>query len=83
MVMLYDYHHGKDFIDDPVKSRMYPIDRSNVDKYIQIFGRQQWQQIDFRKFSKVLNPNIKQYDFGLDAVLAQFPEVKPQVDESF
>jgi len=30
-------------------------------------------KIDFTKFSKVLNPTMKEYDFSLEAILQQLP----------
>ncbi|SHO49666.1 ABC transporter substrate-binding protein [Desulfopila aestuarii] len=78
MVMLNDYHHGIDFIDDPWKTSMFSIDATNVGKYLQIFGKQDWRQIDFRKFSKAYTPALKRYDFSLEAVIQQIESQKPQ-----
>jgi ABC-type sugar transport system substrate-binding protein len=72
LVLLHDYHHGKDFIDEEVKSEMYSIDSSNVAKYLDIFGEQKWNKIDFSRFSKVLNQNLQKYNFSLETVLQQF-----------
>ncbi len=72
MVLLHDYHHGKDFMSDTVETAMYPIDKSNVEKYMKIFGKQEWNKIDFRKFSKVRNKSLDKYDFSLQTVLQQF-----------
>lgn len=72
MVMIYDYHHGRDFISDPVETRMFSIDASNIQKFSRVFGIQDWEKIDFRQFSKTHNPKLEHYDFSLDAVLKQF-----------
>ncbi len=32
MVLIHDYHHGRDFISDPIETAMYSIDKSNVEK---------------------------------------------------
>ena len=72
MVLLHDYHHGKDFISDPIETKMYSIDKRNVEKYSKTFVKQQWSKIDFKKFSKVHNPHLERYDFSLEAVLQQF-----------
>lgn len=72
IVLLYDYHHDKDFISDPIETAMYSIDKSNVEKFLKVFGKQEWDKIDFKKFSKVHNPALKKYDFSLKSVLQQF-----------
>ena len=72
MVLLHDYHHGKDFISDTIETSMYSIDQSNVEKYLTVFGKQEWKKIDFKEFSKVHNSTLKSYDFSLEAVLQQF-----------
>jgi len=72
MVLIHDYHHGRDFISNPIETAMYSIDKSNVEKFTKVFGEQQWNKIDFKKFSKVHNSNLKKYDFSLEAVLQQF-----------
>ncbi|MCP4162101.1 MAG: substrate-binding domain-containing protein [Deltaproteobacteria bacterium] len=72
MVLIHDYHHGKDFINEPLKTTMHSIDKSNVDKLKHVFGKQEWEKIDFKKFSKIHNPDLKKYNFNLKAVLQQF-----------
>lgn len=72
MVLIHDYHHGKDFFPDTIKTYMYSIDKTNIDKYLTVFGNQNWNKIDFKKFSKVYNPTLKSYDFSLHAVFKQF-----------
>ncbi len=72
-VLLHDYFKGKDFISESgqMKSKMNPITKSGVHSYLKKLNREKWHQIDFRKFSKVLNPKIKKYNFGLSALLQQ------------
>ena len=74
LVLLYDRHHGKDFIDEGVQLQykiFAAIDRQNIDPFLSKFGDRNWRKIDFSKFSKVLNPNICRYDFNLEALLKQ------------
>ena len=58
LVLLYDYHHGKDFAAGGTQLQ-YPIfsalDRENVTKYLDQFGKSDWGKVDFTRFSKVLN----------------------------
>ena len=77
MVMLYDYHHGKDFAESEglnIQSRMNIIDQSNVEDYLKYFKDRKWEKIDFKKLSKVLNPKIKKYDFSLNTILKQLKQ---------
>ncbi|WP_028864024.1 ABC transporter substrate-binding protein [Psychromonas aquimarina] len=74
LVLLYDYHNGKDFVEEGAVLDMKifdPLDSKNIDQYLQKFASQQWDKIDFRKFSKVLNPNIIKYNFSASALLEQ------------
>lgn len=71
LVLIHDYHHGKDFGNRSMESNMYPIIASNADIYQQAFNRKNWGKIDFTRFSKVLNPTLKDYNFSLNAVLKQ------------
>jgi len=74
LVMLYDYHHGIDFIDDDSSGGSYSLNRENLDAYLQLFGSGDWQQIDFTRFSKVLSPEINVYNLNFDGIMAQFAE---------
>ena len=68
-ILLYDYLHGRDFIDDTGSVIKIPhglITRSNVDRFAAV---NDWQHIDFSSFSKVRNPKRVRYDFSIEAVL--------------
>ncbi len=71
LVLLYDYNHSKDFAV-PGPELQYQIfsalDHENVGQYLQQFGKGDWRGIDFKKFSKVLNPDVADYQFDLDAL---------------
>jgi ABC-type sugar transport system substrate-binding protein len=74
LVLLRDYHDGIDFAHDGLEV-VFPmgiIDHSNVDDYLRHFGDQRWDKIDFRRFSRSLNPKLKSYEFTLQKVLEQF-----------
>lgn len=71
MVYLYDYHHGRDFISEG-KSLHYSaelVSKESATDYINLSDKNNWQQIDFSSFSKVLNPKVKTYDFSPSAML--------------
>ena len=74
LVMLYDYHHGRDFADEGLQLQRQifgVLHTGNIDQFLTHFGDRNWGKIDFTQFSKVLNPAIKKYDFSLDAILKQ------------
>jgi len=71
LVLINDYHHGIDFISfgKTIRSRMQVISKRNVQSYLRQLGDKNWEDIDFRRFSKVYNPKLKTYDFSLKAIL--------------
>ena len=75
LVMIYDYHHGRDFADEglelerPMFAEFTPL---LADRYIQQFSGG-FDSIDFGRYSKVKNPQLKRYNFGF----AQLLEAKP------
>ncbi len=72
-VMIHDYFNGKDFARYglQVRSKMYPITRRNADAYLQKLKSKNWHRINFKSFSRVYNPRIGKYDFGLSTLLLQ------------
>ncbi len=78
MVMIYDYANGVDFADSEgvsMKSRMGVITSKNVANFEKNLGDRSFEKIDkvdFKKFSKAMNPGMKKYSFDLDNILKQF-----------
>lgn len=71
LVMLYDLHHGHDFADEGVELRrpmFTAFDQAMSERFLQRFG-DAIADLDFRPFSKVLNPKLKRYDFRFGQVL--------------
>jgi ABC-type sugar transport system substrate-binding protein len=73
LVLLYDYHHGRDFASERLdwRTELVALTRDNVDEYLRILEDGNWEKIDFRAFSKVANPTLKHYDFSLQALFKQ------------
>nr|WP_319393277.1 ABC transporter substrate-binding protein [uncultured Desulfobacter sp.] len=74
-VLLYDYWHGKNFAQDigvQIRSKMSSLNQGNIQAYIQLFGDGNWEAVDFTKFSKVLNPDLRNYSFDLQTIFSQF-----------
>ena len=74
LILLYDYHWGKDFAQEGVQLKMKifeVFDAENIDNYLSKFGDENWGEINFTAFSKVLNPSVQTYNFSLKAFLSQ------------
>ncbi len=73
LVMLYDYHHGYDFIERGgpiVRKKIFSvIDSGNVNHFLRRFGMRDWNKIDFKRFSKAYNDTLNEYDFSVDALI--------------
>ncbi len=70
LVVLYDYEHGIDFRPFEMKADLFgTITSHNVNEYMTQLGRQNWEKIDFLKFTKKHNTAIKSYNFSLNKVL--------------
>lgn len=81
LVMLYDYHHGLDFMDDGGEaSGGLSLTRKNLAEYQQLFASGDWQQIDFTRFSKVLSPDVHNYSLTFSEIMAQFVQEPKQSD---
>ncbi len=76
LVLLHDYHRGKDFAetegDVQLQHKIFgALHAGNIDDFVEKFGSRDWGKIDFTRFSKVFNPGMTRYEFGLDALLKQ------------
>ncbi len=79
LVMLYDYHNGKDFADEGMeltKSMFILFSKEDLSRFRFLFGDVNFAQTNFRKFSKVLNPSIKSYHFSFTQLMSQTEEKK-------
>jgi ABC-type sugar transport system substrate-binding protein len=81
MVLLCDYHHGIDFASERIdwRSEMLPLTKETVGNYLKYFGTGHWRKIDFRRFSKFYNRDLKSYNLSVKALLAESKaaEAKP------
>ncbi|MFZ6758255.1 ABC transporter substrate-binding protein [Undibacterium sp. Ji50W] len=72
LVMLYDYHHGKDFIKEGLeleRSMFILFTPEEARRFEGMFGDMNFSRVDFKKFSKVLNPAVKKYNFSFRQLL--------------
>jgi len=71
LVMIYDYHHGRDFADEglelrrPMFAEFTPL---LADRYIERFSGG-FDGVDFSRYSKVKNPKLRRYNFGFAQLL--------------
>lgn len=71
LVMLFDYHHGRDFADEGLQLErpMFVLfTPAMADKFEARFG-QGYDSVDFRRHSKVLNPVAIRYSFEFAPLL--------------
>lgn len=72
LVMLYDYHHGRDFADEGLEldqSMFASFTPRLADRFLERYGDMHFERIDFKRYSKVLNPSLKRYDFNFEQLL--------------
>lgn len=68
LVMLYDYHHGKDFARgglEQVAPLFVLLDEERAQRFLSRFGDEDFSSVDFRSFSRHLNPQLRSYQFSL------------------
>lgn len=68
LVMLYDYHHGKDFKRQGLELReplFVLLDEERAQRFLTRFGTEDFSAVDFRQFSLYLHPEQRRYRFSL------------------
>ncbi|HEX4333863.1 MAG TPA: ABC transporter substrate-binding protein [Usitatibacter sp.] len=71
LVMLYDYAHGHDFASEGLdldRSMFTNFDARSAEVYLARFG-ENFDAVDFRRYSKALNPKLARYDFDFGQLL--------------
>lgn len=72
LVMLFDYHHGKDFRHEGLEQRLpmfMLFDEERARRFLAHFEDEDFSAIDFRQFSKHLQPLLRRYQFSLLSAL--------------
>ncbi|MHC5068479.1 MAG: ABC transporter substrate-binding protein [Planctomycetota bacterium] len=73
-ILLHDYLHGIDFVNDIGTVSILPsevIDQQRATDILTLLGDLDWSRIDFKRFSKVHNPELTRYRFNIDTALEQ------------
>lgn len=83
LILAHDHHRGHDFADDlgvDFHSRYTPVTAANAKDYLATIADADWSKVDFRRFSKVHNPDLQTYRWPLDAVFAQLKAARKKGD---
>jgi ABC-type sugar transport system substrate-binding protein len=75
LVLIHDYHHGRDFADEGIELQrpMFAAFTPRLaDRYIERFSNG-FDSVDFSRYSKVRNPQLRRYDFGFVQLLEAEP----------
>lgn len=70
VVMLYDHHHGRARGPSMALSRYVVLTRENSRDYELFFDEARWREIGFSRFSRAANPELAEYEFSVDTILA-------------
>jgi ABC-type sugar transport system substrate-binding protein len=84
LAMLYDYHHGIDFDSETryvYHSEPHVVTKQNAAEFKKYFLPDDWNDIDFKHLTKKHNPDIKEYDFSLEAVQTILEQQKEQPEQ--
>ena len=74
LVLLHDYYHGKDFADTigtQIRAPFHAITQANVQQLKLVTQPEHFARIDFKTFSRVYNPELTAYHFGIEPVMSQ------------
>ncbi|WP_286239103.1 ABC transporter substrate-binding protein [Neptuniibacter halophilus] len=77
LISVHDYLKGHDFANSEglkMKTDMSLLSAENYQRYARLIEPATWSRIDFKRFSKVYNPQLKNYDFSLPSVLRSVSE---------
>lgn len=75
LIAIYDYAKGHDFAPTngiEMKPEVFGVlDAANVETYLRKYnyGDGNWSKVDFARFSRTKNPEMKKYDFSLKALM--------------
>jgi ABC-type sugar transport system substrate-binding protein len=71
IVMIYDYAHGRDFKDEGLEldRPMFTLfDDASAQRFLELYS-DGFGRIDFRRYSKALNPGLRKYNFDFGQLL--------------
>ncbi|MET4028280.1 ABC-type sugar transport system substrate-binding protein [Marinobacter sp. MBR-99] len=76
LLLIHDYHHGYDFAEGgrsaALSYQFEPATADNVHLIERMLAPEHWQALDFRQFSRALNPELREQDFSAEQLMDQF-----------
>ena len=79
LILLYDYQYGHDFADDlgvEFHTVYLTITADNAQTYLDSDTDTNWNEVDFKRYSKTYNPGLKKYRWPLEDILKQLRTTK-------
>ena len=68
VTLIHDYHNGIDFDDSVYLNKVTMMDKAFSIKFLENFKEGDWDAIDFTKYSKAENADLKQYELSFNAI---------------
>ena len=68
VTLIHDYHNGIDFDSSVYLNKVTLMDKASSGKFLHHFATKNWDIIDFKRYSKAENQNLKRYDFSFGAI---------------
>lgn len=76
LLLVHDYHHGYDFAEGrrsaALRYQFEPATADNVHLVERMLAPENWKALDFRQFSRALNPQLREQDFSAEQLMDQF-----------
>jgi ABC-type sugar transport system substrate-binding protein len=74
LILAHDFHHGFDFVEQTgvrINTPLKVMNADNIERYKDMLDPGFWEKVDFRKYSKKYNPQLKAYDFSVEQFITQ------------
>jgi hypothetical protein len=71
LTMLHDHHQGQTLEQPRSRSTWAAATAENLASYRKLYDETRWSKIDFTRFSRARNPELKAYDFSVESALSQ------------
>ncbi len=72
LILIHDHFHGIDFepeLGTEIKTPMFPITNSNVEEYDKKLTNFDWQEVDFKQYSRYYNKSLRTHKLTLNQIL--------------
>ncbi len=69
VTLIHDYHNGIDFDSSVYLNKVTVMDQVSSSKFLKYFKGDNWDFVDFTRYSKAENVHLKKYDLSFQAIL--------------